>query len=517
MAGIQFSGLASGLDTENIIKELMKAERTKVEKVEKEKTKLEWKKEIWEDMNKEIYDFYTGELFDLKSSGTYQTKKASSSNDSALEVTATTSAIRGVHTVEIGQLAQGSFLTGDQITSTDGDVTSATTVAELTGVTEDTEITFNVNGNPVKVKGSDNLATLVSTISKADDSVNVSFDSNFDRIFLSSKETGEDATITLGAGELEGGGSDPNSETLLTALGFDSGNRVGTEGQNAIFSYNGTQLTSSSNEVTVNGMRFNFKATTTTIDSGTGTIEPGEPLSISVTQDTEAVYEKVKSFVLKYNELMMELNEKINADSARGYEPLTSEEKEAMSDKEIELWESKIKDSLLRRDDILSGVTSSMRSILTSSSGVDTSSLPDGFQYLSDIGIVTGSYTEKGLLHIEGDEDDSLYSAKENKLMKAIEENPDEVAELLNAVGNQLYSTLQDKMKSTTLSSALTFYNDKQIDKQIDDYEDRIEQLENKLSVTEDRYYRQFTAMEQAIQKMNSQSASLASMLGGGA
>ena len=100
-------------------------------------------------------------------------------------------------------------------------------------------------------------------------------------------------------------------------------------------------------------------------------------------------------------------------------------------------------------------------------------SAKDIIPYLSDLGIVTGSYTEKGILHIQGDEEDSLYSMKENKLKEAIEKDPDKVAKLFNAIGSQLYTTMQDKMKSTSLSSALSFYNDKQMDKQVSAYEEK--------------------------------------------
>ena len=136
--------------------------------------------------------------------------------------------------------------------------------------------------------------------------------------------------------------------------------------------------------------------------------------------------------------------------------------------------------------------------------------------FLSDLGIVTGSYTEKGILHIQGDEDDSLYAIKENKLKTAIENDPDKVADFLNAIGDKLYETMQDKMKSTTLSSALTFYNDKQIDKQVKTYESKIADLEERMAAVESRYYAQFTAMEKMMQQMNSQSSSLMGMMGGG-
>ena len=59
----------------------------------------------------------------------------------------------------------------------------------------------------------------------------------------------------------------------------------------------------------------------------------------------------IKGFFTEYNTLIKEMDSLYNADSAKGYEPLTDDEKEAMTDKEIEKWEEKIKKALLRRDD----------------------------------------------------------------------------------------------------------------------------------------------------------------------
>ena len=105
-----------------------------------------------------------------------------------------------------------------------------------------------------------------------------------------------------------------------------------------------------------------------------------------------------------------------NAESAKGYEPLTDDEKESMSDDEVEKWETKIKDSLLRNDGTLSSVVSSMKNSMLAGITID------GKTYnLSDFGISTGSYfststNEKGVYHIDGDEDDSTSKGNTDKL-----------------------------------------------------------------------------------------------------
>ncbi|GMQ58047.1 flagellar hook-associated protein 2 [Vallitalea sediminicola] len=498
--GIQFSGLASGLDTDNIIKELMKAERIKVDRVKKDRTKLEWKKDIWKDMNSKMYSFYTKNIYDLKSRGTFTKKNALSSNEALISAKAGISAVEGTHTVTVNHLAKGSFLTGNEVTTdrNAADITSSTVAGDLIDFGGATEKTIKIsldNGTTysedIKILATDTITEITNKIKEKQGDINVSFDNNFNRLMMSTKEQGLGKQIMV-AGD----------DALLTSLGLVPSKRAGTAGQDAEFVYNQTTLTSSSNEVTINGLILTLKG-------------EGETANITVNQDTEAIYNKVKEFVTEYNKLLLEINDKVYADRAKGYEPLTEDEKKSMSEDEVELWEDKIKDSLLRRDSALSGLKDSMRSILCNSSGVDTSGFE--FDFLSELGIVTGDYSEKGLLHINGDEDDPLYAAKKNSLKIAIEEDPEKVADLLNAIGDKLHSTMQEKMKSTEISSALTFFNDKQIDKQIDSYKDRIEELEERLTNVEQRYYQQFTAMEKAIQMMNNQSASLASMLGGGA
>lgn len=269
--------------------------------------------------------------------------------------------------------------------------------------------------------------------------------------------------------------------------------------------YNDAELTSSSNTLTVNGLT--FEAVSVSEQDGSGNYKP---TSITVTKDSKGMYDMVKKFLTEYNSILKDMNTLYYADSARGYDPLTDEEKEAMTDDQIKLWENKIKDSSLRRDSTLGGITSAMKQAISTTVEVD------GKKYsLSSFGIMTSrDYTEKGLLHIYGDKDDATYSDKDDKLMKAIEEDPDLVAKVMAGITDNLHSTLMDKMSKTSLSSALTFYNDKQIDKQISQYKKDISTMESKLKDKEAAYYKQFTAMEKALAAMQSQQSALSGLLG---
>ena len=264
---------------------------------------------------------------------------------------------------------------------------------------------------------------------------------------------------------------------------------------NMICNFNGSEYKSSSNTLTINGLTINAIDNTESV------------MKITVSNDTSAVYDKIKSFVSKYNEVLGEINELYYAGSAKGYDVLTDEEREAMSDEQIEKWENKIKDSLLRRDSTLSSVMSSLRSITSKSVMVN-----DKPYSLSSYGINTTDYTEKGLLHIYGNESDTSVSGETDKLLAALSDDPDTVMQVFTGISNELYSTLSDKMSSTSLSSALTFYNDKEITSLKEDYQDEIDKWEDYLQELEDRYYSKFSAMETAMSKLNAQTSYISSL-----
>ncbi len=264
---------------------------------------------------------------------------------------------------------------------------------------------------------------------------------------------------------------------------------------------NGATLTSSNTTLDVNGLTLNLTGVT------------DEAVTLSVSNDTQGVYDMIKEFVNQYNSILADLNKYYNASSARGYDPLTSEQKEEMSDDEVEKWETKIKDSLLRRDSTLDGLISTMRTTMVGT----TIKASNGKTYsLANLGITTGKdYKEYGLLHIKGDEDDTDYADEDNTLMNLLNEDPSIVTEVLSGITTKLYDNLTKKMQATSLSSALTFYNDKEMNKQLSDYNKDISTWETKLADMEERYYNQFTAMEKALASLQSQQSALSGLLGG--
>lgn len=276
------------------------------------------------------------------------------------------------------------------------------------------------------------------------------------------------------------------------------------DAQDAKITLNNADFTSNSNVFNINGLT--IKATAKTAD--------GETLSINTDTDTQGIYDKIKDFLTDYNNIINELTSLYNADSAKGYEPLTDDEKESMSDKEVEKWETKIKDSILRNDSTVGGVMNAMTAAMMKSYTINGKSYS-----LNSFGIHTQGYlnaakNEQYAYHIDGDEDDTITSGNTDKLMDMINNNPEDLEEFMKQLTSGLYSALDSKMKSTTMSSAYTIYNDKQMTKEYNNYTTEIKEWETKISDLEDRYYKQFSTMETQLAKMQSTTSSLTSMLG---
>lgn len=330
------------------------------------------------------------------------------------------------------------------------------------------------------------------------------------------KQSERYATISLavnGYAQAMKDGTEQSKESALKLLGMDDidGSAVkesadGTgmvviEAADSIVQVNGATLTSSNTTLDVNGLSLNLVSAS------------DREVKVTVSNDSTAVYDAIKDFVEQYNSALSEMNKYYYADSSRGYDPLTDDQKEAMSDEKVEKWETKIKDSLLRRDSTLSGILETFRTSLT---GI-TVKASDGKTYsLANLGITTGKdYKEYGLLHIKGDEDDTDYADSENTLQSMINSDPDIVMEVMSGIASNLYNNINKKISTTTtMKSALSFYNDKEMTKQMTQYKKDIKSWETKLSDMEDRYYKQFSAMETALSKLQSQQNSLASYLG---
>ena len=292
----------------------------------------------------------------------------------------------------------------------------------------------------------------------------------------------------------------------VIADGSASGGATKVSGQDAEIVLNGATFTGNTNVFEINGLTFTALSTTAA----------GEEITVTTEDDVDGIYDMVKGFLKEYNSLINEMDKLYNADSAKGYEPLTDDEKDAMSDTEVEKYEQKIKDALLRRDSNLSTVSSALKEIM--SAGVEVNGKT---MYLSNFGINTLGYfeaadNEKNAYHIDGDSDDTSTSGNADVLKSMISTDPDTVVSFFSTLSKNLYDKMSSLSKSVDGYRTFgNFYDDKKMKSDYDDYKTKISELEEKLNDYEDKWYSKFSKMETALAKLQSNSSAVTSLLGG--
>lgn len=340
------------------------------------------------------------------------------------------------------------------------------------------------------IQGSESLNSVMSKVNNSKLGVTMFYDSYSDKVTMTRKETG---VYNENGQEIEF----TDGDFLTQVLGFqngDSGNYIKAE--NATFTVNGLETSRQSNTFSINGVTFTLKKTTDT------------PVTINVNNDNDALFENIKNFVDKYNELVEKIEKKLSEPKYKDYLPLTDDEKEELSETQQEKWENMAKSGILRNDSILSGLITQMRTAIYSA--VNQDDLDSAMKSLSAIGITTTADFTTAKLEIN-----------ESKLKVAIEKDPNSIELLFNGTGatdgqKGVIQRLYDKVNATMdqlkerAGNSYSVNNQFTIGRQLDDLDDRIERFEDRLADLETRYYSQFTAMEQAIQKANSQAAYLA-------
>lgn len=449
---------------------------------------------LYADLEKTMVDS-SGNLYEKQSDGTYTNKNTGATG---IAESAITGAKSGADRLKELEEKVGFTETKDGVTTVDSAQVNAYRTNMSTIAAYEGDGTVNVAEktavqNAYSSGGAAGVDSLVGTLQADVDAAQKYLTDN--KILDNTSFTAADVTakITNAAGVLDG--------TISIPPNVGDANRV--DGEDAIIYVNGAKYVSESNDVVVNGM-------TISALGETGTSE----ITFTVNNNVEGLYDKIKSVLKEYNELINEMTKAYNADAAKGYEPLTSEERDALSDSEIEEWEKKIKDSLLRRDDTLNSLINSMNTSM-----LQTFTLNDKRYGFSSFGIHTlGSLyaedNEQSALHIDGDPDDQSVSGNADKLMKALTADSDSVVGFMQQWADSLYNTLNKKMQSSSMSSFNVVYNDKEMAKEYSDYTTTISKWEKKLQDIEDTYYKKFAAMESALAQLQAQQSNLASMLG---
>ncbi len=506
---MRLSGLISGMDTDSIISQLVSVRRVKVTKQIGNQTKLSWKQDIWKDLNKDLKSLQSAAQ-QMRFTSAYMKKAVKASNPNKVSVLAADGATDSVQSLKVDSLAKTAYLTGGVVSRTDGSDEKLTALSSLAdiGITEDTSITLtdkngNAVGDPIKLKAGGTISDVLTQLKKA--GLNASFDETNQRFFISAKQSGKDYDFSFSGdsaaieklGLRVAGENETVTDSMATKI----------KGDDAVIYLNGAKFTNSNNTFNINGLTI----------TALGKTEANEEITLTTENDTSGIYDSIKSFLKTYNSIINKLDKAYNADAAKGYNPLTDEEKEAMSEKEVEEYEKKIKDSLLRSD----GTVSSIITALTSSTSAGYK-VGEKTMYLSSFGIGTLGYfnaadNEKHALHIDGDVDDENTSGKDDKLLTMIKNDPDAVVSFFTQMSNDLYSSMSKLSSSVDGQRSFgSFFDDKKMKADYTSYTTKIAEMEEKVNDYEDRLYKQYAAMEKAMAKLQSKTNALSGLFGGG-
>lgn len=362
-----------------------------------------------------------------------------------------------------------------------------------------------------KKTDAETLATQTETLNKLSDQI-----AEVESYVNITSNTADDGTVTYSAtatdkltGEVEN--SYYNKAAYAALVVADHSLVAGSgatkiAGEDAEIVLNGATFTGSDNVFEINGLTFTALSET----------KDDETVTVTTQDDVDGIYDMVKNFLKEYNSIINEMDKLYNADSAKGYEPLTDDEKDAMSESEAEKYEQKIKDALLRRDSNLSSISSALKTAMSSGYEVNGKTM-----YLSDFGINTLGYfsapdNEKNAYHIDGDADDSDTAGNADVLKGLISSDPNTVISFFSSLSKNLYSEMEKMSKSVDgYRSYGSFYDDKKMKEDYTDYTSKIAELEEKLADYEDKWYQKFAAMETAMAKMQSNTSAVTSLLGG--
>ena len=550
---IRFGGLASGIDTDTIIKQLMQAERAPVDKLEQKKQTTEWKRDAYREINRSLMTLRNSAV-DLMFSRNFYAKTSSSSDESRVSVVASPS----------------SGNAGLEVQSVENLATSASHIVELRDknnalVTRDTAVkdlnldvsmkTQTITGTPTEVTLSSKLndggkifinnvevapanytydsatgkVTFSTPLADGDElkfesgykieyinknggtpaEVSVSADAKFSEVLaqLSSKNTNFSTFFDDVSGKLALTQRNTGSDSMIAFTGaaatfFNASVADDIKGEDAVFNVNGIELTRSTNTVTIDNMTITLKSEFKAADNPA-------PVTLSAATDTQKIFDNIKGFVDKYNETIDLVNKKTREERFRSFAPLTQAQRDELSEDEIKKWEEKAMSGMLRGDTILRGTMDTLRSKW---SGATSTTNDLDMSRLFQIGLSTGSdFTNGGKIELN-----------EEKLKAAIEKDPEQVYKLFTDEETGLLPQIRDAAVNSRASitriagadgaGAPTY----SMGREMTQIDTRIQRLNDLLIDKENAYYRRFAAMETAMNQANSQAASLQQFLGGG-
>lgn len=357
---------------------------------------------------------------------------------------------------------------------------------------------LTINGKEISVGQNATVADLINAVNKSDAGVTISYSKLEGAFTITANDKGNGGDINI-----------DDSNALAQALGLTSTTRAShTEGKNAVITFDGIQIEHNDNVYEFDGVKYDFSEVDPTV---------GETISVNVNKDYDDIKQTIKDFVKDYNQMIDDINAYTSTARPKDknknyYEPLTDEEKEDMSEKEIEKWEEAAKKGLLYHDTTITSVMSKIRTAMYSAV-----ELEDGSKFgLYNMGIKVMSFLDAG--DTEGAKLGKL-KIDEDALDKAFEEHADDIVKLFTdaengvmaKVNNAIDSAVKDtgKVKGTLIRKAGlatgTSNKDNTIYKEMERINKRIEQLQKRYDKKEEYWWKVFTNLEKMQAQFNEQ------------
>ncbi|MBU3088633.1 flagellar filament capping protein FliD [Clostridium gasigenes] len=486
---MRISGLATGMDVDTMVKDTIKPYRMKVDKAQQNNDVYAMKQQLYRDILKDSREFSSKHLEAKKDSlllaSNWEAVKFSSSNESAVTIKGIAGATAENYTIDIKQLATSasSALTDIELASTD----TIDIVVNVGGVDK----TINVNTAKADGSGPKSSIELVKELNtnlKASGSDITAKYSEFSKgISLETKTLGAAASFTV---ELKNVG---NTIPLKAAKGIDAQVTI-TNSKGEIYPHTGD-----SNSLMLDSVEFTFTAKT----------DAANPIKVTGKNDVTALKDKIVAFVNDYNKLLEGINTKLYEKRDKKYMPLTPDQRKGMSEDEVKLWEGKVKEGQLRKDNDLERLVGSMKGAFSSVMG-----------NLGKIGMkpVNNYANKNGMLTID-----------EYTLEKALEDNATSVKDLFikppssdktkdGGILHSLQAVFKEQIDNITaplikkvgLEGSLTNEYSKIIDKN----KMQIAEMERQLVQRENNLYLKYSRLESQMANLNNQGAYLTKQLG---
>jgi flagellar hook-associated protein 2 len=451
MAGIQASGVGSGLDINSLVSQLVSAENAArsgpvLRREAAATTKISALGTL-----KGALGAFKSALTPLRNLDVFSVRKASSADVARFTATASSAAAGGNYDIEVVNLASAHRLASEayiggadsaigygSLAITVGDESFNVEIAQDANTLDDVRDAINAASDNTGVQ-----ATLLTGVEGT-------------RLILTSRTSGAEHAIKIVASGGDGG---------LADLDYDPAGTMNmeqkAEAKDALVRISGFDVASSSNVIddAIEGVSINLLKA-----------EVGVKTTLNVSFDTTSVTTRIQSFVTEYNNMQAQLTKLGNYDAA-----------------------SKTAGPLLG-DSLLRSIQQDMRRGLTN----PVTGQSAEFAALSSIGITT---TATGTLELD--------TAKLNKALSA---DPDAVARLFGSedgVAARLFAQVDARLASNSdLDSRNTT-----LKRQLDDITHDKESIAQRMAQIETRYRKQFTALDSLLSQLQTTSSFLSQQL----